>query len=66
MRQIQFLLLLLCSLILLQPVSAAEKAEGTIRFATFNIAMGLKSHDDLYARLESGEDEALQKAAAII
>jgi len=66
MRQIQFPLLLLCSLILIQPVFAAEKTDGTIRFATFNIAMGLKSHGDLYVRLESGEDEALQKAAAII
>ena len=66
MRQIQFPLLLLCSLILLQPVFAAEKTDGTIRFATFNIAMGLKSRGDLYARLESGEDVALQKAAAII
>jgi len=66
MRLIQFPLLLLCSLFLLQPVFAAEKTEGTIRFATFNIAMGLKSHGDLYERLKSGEDEALQKAAAII
>ena len=66
MRQFQFLLLLLSSLTLLQSTFAADKPNGTIRFATFNIAMGLKSHGDLHARLESGEDEALQKAAAII
>ena len=46
------------------PLRAAE--ETTVRFATFNIAMGLETEDALYARLHSGEDEALKKVAAII
>ncbi len=37
-----------------------------IRIATFNIAMGLNTEGDLYTRLQSGEDKALQKVAAVI
>lgn len=66
MRRIQFLIFLACSLSLPQHLCAQQKAEGSIRFATFNIAMGLKSHGELYAKLESGDDEDLQKVAAII
>lgn len=66
MRLFCFALLFLCSLTLHQPASAQAKLEGSIRFATFNIAMGLESHGELYKRLESGDDEALQQAAAII
>lgn len=40
--------------------------ELTVRFATFNIAMGLETRDALYQRLHSGEDPALLKIAAII
>ena len=38
----------------------------TIRFATFNITMGLNEAGELTRRLQSGNDEALRKAAAII
>lgn len=59
---------LLCSLALIQSALAEEKQENThkIRFATYNIAMGLESRGELYKRLESGEDVALKKVAAVI
>ena len=57
---------LFCSLMLLQPAVAAEKNEQAIRFASFNIAMGLESEGELYERLISGEDEGLKKVAAVI
>lgn len=60
------LLLLFCTLTLLQPAFANEKSDHKIRFATFNIAMGLESEGELYKRLISGEDEALKKVAAVI
>lgn len=40
--------------------------DTSIRFATYNIAMGLASQGDLLQRLQAGDDEALRKAAAII
>ena len=57
---------LLCGLMLpgLSPVLADDA--DSVRFATFNIAMGLQSESELYERLISGEDERLKKAAAII
>lgn len=45
--------------------ASAENTE-TVRFATFNIAMGLETEGALYQRLVSGEDENLRKVAAII
>jgi len=66
MSQIRVLVLLLACLSGLQPVIAGDEAKRHIRFATFNIAMGLKTRDDLYQRLQSGQDEALKKVAAVI
>jgi hypothetical protein len=60
------ILLLFCTLTVLQPVFANEEKPQQIRFATFNIAMGLESEGELYKRLISGEDEALKKVAAVI
>jgi len=50
----------------LHPALAADKEPQRIRIATFNIAMGLKTEGELYRRLQSGDDEALQKVAAVI
>lgn len=66
MRLIYTLSLFLCSLALSQTVFAVEGSGQAIRFATFNIAMGLESEGELYERLMSGEDKALKKVAAVI
>ena len=66
MRAYQTLSLLLCGLALSQPLLAVDDTRQTVRFATFNIAMGLQSEAELYQRLASGEDDALRKVAAII
>ena len=66
MRPICSLLLLFCGLALLHPVQADDENNRQIRFATFNIAMGLQSEGELYERLKSGDDEALKKVAAVI
>jgi hypothetical protein len=66
MQIFRLLSIFLFGLALLQPAFAADKDEQAIRFATFNIAMGLDSEGALYERLQSGEDEALKKVAAII
>ena len=66
MQFLRSLSVCLCSLALLQPAFADNGDTQAIRFATFNIAMGLDSEGELYARLQSGEDEALKKVAAII
>jgi endonuclease/exonuclease/phosphatase family metal-dependent hydrolase len=57
---------LLCGLMLFLPPTILAEETKTIRFATFNIAMGLETQTELYKRLHSGEDEALKKVAAII
>ena len=66
MRPIQFLFFLLCSLLFSHPALAIDDDIQKIRFATFNIAMGLESEGELYQRLTSGDDEALKKVAAVI
>ena len=66
MRLTHSFLGLLISLALVHPVQADDNARQKIRFATFNIAMGLQSEGELYQRLLSGEDEALKKVAAVI
>jgi hypothetical protein len=66
MRLSHSLLFILFSLVLSRAVPADDKSNRTIRFATFNIAMGLEFHSELNERLHSGDDEALQKVAAII
>lgn len=38
----------------------------TVRFATYNIAMGLESQGEMLKRLQSGDDEGLRKVAAVI
>jgi len=65
MRVFRSIILLLCSITLLHP-ALADEDNVQIRFATFNIAMGLPSEGELYARLQSKDDEALKKVAAII
>lgn len=57
---------LLCASLICMAGHSRAAGETTVRFATFNIAMGLETEDALYARLHSGEDEALKKVAAII
>jgi endonuclease/exonuclease/phosphatase family metal-dependent hydrolase len=59
------LLLLVCSM-LFSSASAVSDDTGSIRFATFNIAMGLESEGELYRRLSTGDDDALKKVAAVI
>jgi len=66
MRLTHSLFCLLCSLALSHPARAIDNAPLPIRFATFNIAMGLQSDHELYQRLQSGDDEALKKVAAVI
>ncbi len=60
------LCVLLLGLALIHPVQAEDNTREKIRFATFNIAMGLQSEGELYRRLQTGEDEALKKVAAVI
>jgi endonuclease/exonuclease/phosphatase family metal-dependent hydrolase len=60
------LLSLLFGLVIFIAASAIADDTQQVRFATFNIAMGLKSEGELYGRLQSGDDEALKKVAAII
>jgi len=56
-------LLLLCTLSNPYPAFAET---SSIRFATFNIAMGLETEGELLTRLKTGEDENLRKVAAVI
>jgi len=56
---------LLVTLAMQSPIPAMV-APTTVRFATYNIAMGLESQGEMLARLQSGDDEGLRKAAAII
>ncbi len=61
------LLVLLLIYLSIIPVALGEVgSQQQIRIATFNIAMGLNTEGDLRKRLQSGEDEALQKVAAVI
>lgn len=60
------LCILLFSFMLLQPACTNDNHGKPIRFATYNIAMGLESEGELYRRLSSGDDEALRKLAAVI
>ena len=66
MSTFRSLFLLFCGFAALLPALANAQSNQQIRFATFNIAMGLESEGELYRRLISGEDEALKKVAAII
>jgi len=56
---------IIASLLLAAPLLSFAD-DNIIRFATFNIAMGLETRGELIKRLESGDDEGLKKAAAII
>ena len=58
--------ILFCSLSLSHTALAVDDTRQQIRFATFNIAMGLESEGELYQRLKSGQDPALKKVAAVI
>ena len=66
MRLTHLLTLSLCSLALFNPALGVSDEGRYIRFASFNIAMGLESDGELYQRLVSGEDQALKKVAAVI
>jgi len=48
------------------PALADGGSGKTIRFATYNIAMGLDSQGELLKRLQAGDDEGLRKVAAVI
>ncbi len=59
-----YILLLICSGL---AFSSTTLAEGkTIRFATYNIAMGLENEGEIQHRLIAGDDENLRKIAAVI
>jgi len=66
MRLIYTITLFLCCLALSQPGHAVDDNRQKIRFATFNIAMGLDSEGELYQRLVSGKDKNLRKVASVI
>jgi len=66
MRLTHSLLLLICCLLLPIAALAVDDSGQKVRFATFNIAMGLQSEGELHQRLASGQDEALKKVAAVI
>ncbi len=67
MHRLHFLFrpLLFCSMMFIAVSTVADDSPG-VRFATFNIAMGLQSKEELYKHLVSGDDQALKKVAAII
>ena len=46
--------------------AAVDRAPDSVRFATFNISMGLEREDELRAHLASGAYPPLQRAAEII
>ena len=54
MRLTHPLFILLFSLSLSHTALATDDTRQQIRFATFNIAMGLESEGELYQRLKSG------------
>jgi alkaline phosphatase D len=58
-------LAMLIALLLCSALPFAAGAE-TVRFASFNAAMGLQEEGELARRLESGEDENLKKLAEIL
>lgn len=66
MRRIQLFFLLLCSLAVSIPAYTQDFNRQKIRFATFNVAMGLASQGELYQRLDRDDDDGLKKVAAII
>jgi hypothetical protein len=57
--------ILIITLVVYHPAFAENEAK-TVRFATYNIAMGLESQGELLKRLQAGNDESLRKAAAVI
>ncbi len=63
---IRILLLFLVYISSIQAVHAEGESKQNIRVATFNIAMGLNTEGELHRRLQSGQDQALQKVAAVI
>lgn len=66
MRLTILLITFLCSLAMSLPGPADDETGRNVRFATYNIAMGLESEGELYQRLHSGQDQALKKVAAVI
>ncbi len=58
--------LLMCHVGLFGPVRADAEGSTQIRFATYNIAMGLAQAGELHERLKSGDDEGLRLIAAVI
>lgn len=66
MRLTPSFLLLICCLAFPIAALAVDGSGRKVRFATFNIAMGLQTEGELHQRLQSGQDEALKKVAAVI
>lgn len=54
------------ALVLLLGSNAVTADDETIRFATFNIAMGLEAEGELARRLEQGDDERLRQVAEVL
>ncbi len=65
MRAMNLLFRALLPLLLAGAVSPAA-AQTVVRIATWNVAMGLEQEGELAERLATGEDENLQKLAAVL
>ena len=53
-------------LLVLGLAPALASAQTTVRFATYNVAMGLEEAGELQRRLAAGDDERLRKLAAVL
>ncbi len=53
-------------LVVLMTAAPLMADEEPVRFATYNVSMGLDSEGELARRLEQGDDERLQKLAAVL
>jgi len=57
---------LFTALLLLPPMQAYAHPDPTVRFATFNVSMGLDAEGELGRRLTAGDDPGLRKLAEIL
>jgi hypothetical protein len=60
------ILLILVSLGLVLNACHAAQESRSVRFATFNVAMGLSNEGELQQKLRSGDDQRLQQVATIL
>ena len=66
LKQSFYCLAVVFALTIYYPAPAAAGDTDQIRFATYNIAMGLDSQGEIHDRLQSGNDVSLRKVAAVI